>query len=90
LDESELAILRAAVLAADAVDELGEIVKRDGLLDPEDGRPHAALIELRAQSALLAKLVTSLRVPIPEERRRVNRPPRRGARGSYGVRGLVG
>jgi hypothetical protein len=54
------------------------------------GRPHAALVELRQQRIVLARLVVALRVPLgdQDEESAPARLQRRGARGVYQLRGV--
>ncbi len=90
LAEHELALLRQAVHVADVCDVLQRRVDDDGVL--LDGRAHPALVELRQQRILLARLVVALRVPLGEDE--ATRPgagdgrsQRRGLRGVYGLPG---
>ena len=86
LAEHELAILVQAVHVADVCAELQALVDEQGLM--LDGRPHAALVELRLQRILLARLVVALRVPMGDEDA-ADRTQHRGVRGVYGVRGAA-
>jgi len=53
-----------------------------------EGRAHPALVELRQQRILLARLVVALRVPMGEQDdESPQRPQYRGTRGVYGIRG---
>ncbi len=90
LAEHELALLRQAVRVADTCDDLQAVVDEDGAL--RDGKAHPALVELRAQRIVLARLVVALRVPLGEDEATrpgagVGRSQRRGLRGVYGLRG---
>jgi hypothetical protein len=70
LAEHELALLRQAAHTADLCDELQAGVERDGpILASTSGRErtHPALVELRNQRLLLARLVAMLRVPLGDE-----------------------
>jgi hypothetical protein len=88
LDEHELVLLRQAVRVADLCDELQEAVERDGPL--VEGRVHPAVVELRQQRIVLARLIVALRVPLGEEEQGggsgAPRLQRRGVRGVYGIR----
>lgn len=87
LGEHELSLLRQAVRVADVCEELQGLVDRDGPM--RDGRAHPALVELRAQRILLARLVVALRVPMGDEDAVAGRSQYRGVRGVYGIRGAV-
>jgi hypothetical protein len=88
LEEHELALLRQAVRVADLCEGLQACVDMDGLI--VGGRAHPALVELRQQRILLARLVVALRVPMGEqEAESPQRTQYRGARGVYGIRGGV-
>jgi hypothetical protein len=86
LEEHELALLRQACQVADLCDGLQAEVDASGLL--VGGRTNPALVELRQQRILLARLVVALRVPLGEEASD-GRDQRRGIRGVYGIRGVV-
>src|SRR3954451_15644018 len=60
MSETELVLLREACRTADAVEELHGYVDEEGVM--LDGRPNPALVELRQQRILLARLVVALRV----------------------------
>ncbi|MHA3021273.1 terminase [Mycobacterium sp. BMJ-28] len=81
LEEHEIAILREACRAADAIDALQAAVDRDGVLNtsPQGVRAHPALVELRQQRLCFAKLLSALAIPSDDS-----------AGGSYGIRGAVG
>lgn len=87
LAEHELALLRQAVRVADTCDDLQAVVDAGGLILGD--RAHPALVELRAQRILLARLVVALRVPLGEQEseRPAGRGQYRGARGFYAVKG---
>jgi hypothetical protein len=88
LAEHELALLRQAVHVADLCEALRATVEREGLV--RAGRPHPAMVELRQQRILLARLVVALRVPLGErEEAGSQRTQYRGTRGVYGIRGLA-
>ena len=90
LDPHEELLLIQAVRCADRLDEMAvaldgaplTVANRHG-----DQVSHPLLVESRQQSALLAKLLASLRLPSGDED---TRPQRRGAaRGAYGVRSVA-
>lgn len=83
LQPHELLLLRQAVAVADVCDDLHARVQTDGTL--LDGRAHPALVELRQQRVLLARLLVALRVPLGEQE--AERTQYRGLRGVYAVRG---
>ncbi len=87
LVEHELALLRQAVHVADLCEALQATVEREGLV--RAGRPHPAMVELRQQRILLARLVVALRVPLGEQEDESGprRTQYRGVRGVYGLRG---
>ncbi len=95
LDEHELTLLRQAVRMADVCDDLQRIVDDEGPLTVVSGvvRAHPALVELRQQRIVLARLVVALRVPLGEEEAHgdddtpAQRLQRRGIRGVYGIHG---
>ncbi len=86
LQEHELALLRQACAVADVIDELQRIVEREGPLLGE--RAHPALVELRQERLLLARLVVALRVPLGELQDDSPRTQYRGLRGVYGPRAV--
>jgi hypothetical protein len=88
LAEHEMALLQQAVRVADTCEDLQAVVDAEGPL--VGGRTHPALVELRAQRLLLARLVVALRVPLgDQEDAQPGRTQRRGIRGVYGIRGVV-
>jgi hypothetical protein len=89
LAEHELALLRQAVHVADLCEQLRATVDREGVL--LDGRTHPAMVELRQQRILLARLVVALRVPLgdQEDESGPKRTQYRGVRGVYGLRGAM-
>lgn len=91
LDPGEVTLLGEACRVADACAELQAIVDREGLL--VDGRPSAALLELRQQRLLLGRLLVALRFPDADAEVEVDDPPgrpqRRPARGLYGRSGVA-
>lgn len=86
LEEHELTLLRQAVHVADVCADLAAQVDRDGTVLA--GKAHPALVELRQQRILLARLIVALRVPLGEDES-TSRTQRRGVRGVYGIRGAV-
>ncbi len=89
LAEHELALLRQAVSTADLCETLQTVVGEQGPL--RDGKAHPALVELRQQRILLARLVVALRVPMGDEdgadAGSANRTQYRGLRGVYSIKG---
>lgn len=88
LEEHELSLLRQAVRVADTCAQLQALVDEQGPL--RDGKAHPALVELRQQRILLARLIVALRVPLGDEGApAAGRQQRRGIRGVYGIKGAV-
>jgi hypothetical protein len=85
LDEHEQALLTQAVHVADTCEDLQVLVDRDGPV--LEDRAHPALVELRQQRILLARLIVALRVPLGEQDDGAERSQYRGTRGVYGIRG---
>jgi len=86
LAEHELTLLREAVGVADVCEQLQSLVHDGGPM--VDGRANAALVELRQERILLARLLVSLRVPIgAAEDEQPGRLQRRPVRGVYGFKG---
>lgn len=83
LGEHELAMLRQACHVADVCEDLQAVVDRDGPII--DDKAHPALVELRQQRILLARLVVALRVPLGDEDNQAGRTQYRGLRGVYSV-----
>ena len=95
LDEHELTLLRQVVRVADLCDDLQAVVDDEGpvLRTGETVRAHPALVELRQQRIVLARLVVALRVPLGDEADRQQAPPRlqrRALRGVYAATGTGG
>ena len=91
LAEHEEVLLREACRTLDLLDELAAAVRRDGPLTAE-GKAHPAAVEARAQRIALARLLAALRLPAGEvgDHQASARPQRRvGARGVYGIKGVV-
>jgi hypothetical protein len=92
LEPHELRLLLEMARTVDSLDQLAATVARDGVLDPETGRAHPALVEARQQRITYARLAAALRLPAGDEDDQApgRRPQRRvGARGVYGIRGAV-
>ena len=98
LAEHEMTLLRQAVRVADRCDDLQAVVEAEGpmIRDRFDQpRTHPAVIELRNQQGLLAKLCVALRVPIGDQEDQgartspLGRAQRRATRGFYGIQGGV-
>ena len=91
LEEHERQLLLQLCRTVDQLDALQAVVDRDGVLDA-DGRAHPALVEARQLRIAYARLSAALRLPAGDEADpAANRRPQRrvGARGVYGIRGLV-
>jgi hypothetical protein len=86
LDEHELVLLRQAVHVADSCDDLQRVVEAEGPL--VGGRAHPALVELRQQRIVLARLIVALRVPLGDTDQETVRAQHRGVRGAYALRGV--
>src|SRR3954453_1165781 len=86
LSEPELVLLREACRTADAVEELHGYVHEQGTM--VDGRANPALVELRQQRILLARLVVALRVPLNDDGGVVSGGQRTQARPIRGVHQL--
>jgi hypothetical protein len=88
LSEHELSLLSEACRTADVCASLAKIVAADGPLSTSrlgEARAHPALVELRQQRLLLARLVVALRVPLGEQPDvPAGRPQVRALRGVYG------
>jgi hypothetical protein len=83
-----VSLLTRACRVADVCAILQAIVDREGALYTTrlgETRTHPALVELRNQGLLLARLITALRVPLgdQEEGAGDGRSQRRGIRGFY-------
>ncbi len=83
-------MLKEIVRTVDQLDELAAAVANDGAM--VDGRVHPGLVESRNLRGVLARLLSSLRLPSGDEDDELQRrrPQRRGAaRGVYAI-GLGG
>lgn len=93
LDEHELSILVQAARTVDVLESLDAQVRREGPIvsSSQGDRANPALVEARQQRITLARLLTVLRLPNGDEgEQKDSRPQRRGgARGTYGIRGVV-
>lgn len=69
LAEHELALLLQACRTADALDALQAHIESDGVLDEsaQGRRAHPALVEIRQQRAVFARLIAQLGIPVGEE-----------------------
>lgn len=87
LDEHEATLLRSACATADLVDVLDDAVQREGAVidSPQGRKAHPAIVEVRQQRLVLARLLAALRLPQGAEGdvQATARPQRRG-----GVRGV--
>jgi hypothetical protein len=97
LAEHEQVLLRQAVRVADLCDQLQAVVVAEGPLLSVDGHPrtHPAVVELRQQRIVLARLVVALRVPLGDQEQEgpaegPTRLQRRGTRGFYAISGEAG
>lgn len=83
----ERAVLLRAAEVVDALDDLQHAINESGRV--VDGRPNACLVEHRQQSALLSRLLASLRLPEDDDEQavresKVKQAQRRGgARSPY-------
>jgi hypothetical protein len=84
LDVKELALLDAAALTANAIEDLQVIIDKEGTM--LDDKPHPALVEARMQRLTMGRLLAGLRLPADEER---SHQPHRGPRGFYGPQGVA-
>ena len=98
LAEHELVLLRQAVRVADLADQLQAVIEAEGPVLRVDGQPrtHPAVIELRQQRIVLARLVVALRVPLGDQEADTGsageptRLQRRPTRGFYSIAGGEG
>ncbi len=92
-DTHEELLLLQACRCADRLDRLAiEAESNPVTVENHKGDlvAHPALTESRQQSITLARLLAALRLPAGEDGGELSRPQRRGgARGVYGVRGVV-
>lgn len=87
LEEHEMALLRQAVRTVDTCAMLQTMVDGEGVI--VDGKANPAMVELRQQRIILARLIVALRVPMGEVAGTGKRTQYRGVRGVYGIRGAV-
>ncbi|MBN9128497.1 MAG: terminase [Paenarthrobacter ureafaciens] len=86
-DERELATLLQVCRTLDMLEDLQDLVDREGLMDSTGKRPHPAVMELRLQRIAFARLMTALRIPTQEDEKSKGRTQRRGGpRGVYPIR----
>ena len=88
LDEHEATILREACRTADSLDALQSLLDAEGLMSATSQGPriHPALVELRQQRVVFARLLTALRIPTGD----TGRTQTRGVvRGVYGITGTA-
>src|SRR4051812_28189193 len=87
LDEHELTLLRQAAHVADTCDELQARIVAEGHIvgTGEQARTHPAVVELRQQRIVLARLIVALRVPLGEEEQPKQGAPRLQRRSLRGV-----
>jgi hypothetical protein len=99
LEEHEQVLLVQAVRVADLCEDLQAVVDQEGPLLSVDGLPrtHPAVIELRQQRLVLARLIVALRVPLGDEGQQhsstkhgAQRLQRRSTRGFYAIAGVWG
>jgi hypothetical protein len=92
LEEHELVLLRQAVRAVDACESLQALVDSEGVVvsSPQGTKAHPALVELRQQQLILARLLAALRVPLGEEGQEPKTSPGRRLQRRTGVRGVYG
>jgi hypothetical protein len=92
LDVHEKHLLLQACRTSDRLDAMAEILATAPMTVENkrgDTVPHPLLTESRQQSLTLSRLLASIRMPAGDEAD-MSRPQRRGgARGSYGIRGVV-
>lgn len=91
LERHEELLLVQACRTVDLLEDLASEVAAAGVM--VDGRPHPAAVEMRQQRIALARLLAALRLPAGDAgdvQAGARRPQRRvGARGVYGIRGMV-
>ena len=93
LEEHELVVLRSAVATVDLVDQLeAEIAARGAVVESPQGlKANPAVVEIRQQRLVLARLLAALRMPQGDagDQQAGARPQRRtGVRGTHGLRGV--
>jgi hypothetical protein len=94
LDEHELLLLLQAANTADLLDELTDVLDRDGAIHdtPQGTRAHPAAVERRQQALTLARLVAALRLPAGadgDHQANARQPRRQGVRSVQAIRGVV-
>lgn len=91
LEQHEMALLERACRVADTCADLQAVVDREGVMSANrfgDSIAHPALVELRQESIVLARLIVALRVPLGEEDATSKNSPRAQVRSIRGVHGL--
>lgn len=92
LEEHERSLLVQAVRVADACEDLQAVVDVEGSMVPGLGltqRVHPALVELRQQRIVLARLIVALRVPLGDaDGEGPARTQHRGVRGVHQLRSV--
>jgi hypothetical protein len=87
LAEHEVSLLRQAVRVADVCEQLQGVVAEEGPLTTTrlgEVKTHPAVVELRQQRLVLARLIVALRVPLGDQEEAPRpRSQRRGIRGVY-------
>jgi hypothetical protein len=88
LESHEMLLLEQACRVADLCAALQTMVEKQPLVLAD--RPAPAVVELRQERLVLARLVTALRIPIGDETEATpDRTQRRGMRGVYRPRGAA-
>ena len=88
LAEHELSVLEEAARTLDTVTRLERILAKEGLIvaSPQGSKAHPALVEIRQQRTVFARLVASLRIPLSDAQEAGRLPQRRaGVRAPKGV-----
>ncbi|MDO9498107.1 MAG: hypothetical protein Q7J48_20555 [Nocardioides sp.] len=87
LDEHERQLLHETCRTRDLCDRLQAVLGNEGVMSESSQgvRVHPAVVEIRQQRIVLARLLAALNVPSGEEA-----PAARGVRGVYAVRGAAG
>lgn len=83
--EHEQQILREAVRTVDLIADLHAVVTADGTMQdsPQGRRVHPAVVELRQQRVVLARLLAALNIPTESDG-----PSVRAPRGVHRIRGV--
>lgn len=69
LGDHEKSLLLEAARTVDTVDGLQKILDEEGLMmtSPQGTKAHPAAVEIRQQRIVLAKLISSLKIPVEED-----------------------